>query len=130
MAPELLVLALDGPSRAHLARALEQHDRWCRTNGLPVPATLVRLAGACAVRNGQNRPDRGDEDLGGEHGPMALAFKYDEAGRLLGVSERTIRRLVSSRELAAIDVAGARRIARDDLVAYANRQRQPQEEPA
>ncbi len=123
-----MAVALDATSRRHLARALHEHRRWCRANGQELPAGLAQLA-LLADRNGQTRPDRSSGGLLTNAAPVAIAYTYAEAGAVLSVSERTIRRLVEEGRLRAITVAGerSRRIHRSDLEAYAESLRHPQE---
>lgn len=122
MEATLLVLSLDSMAARHLARALEDHRRWCRTNAVALPPALEQLA--LAVRAGQSRSTEHDNVDVVEAASVAIAYTYTEAGQLLGVSESTIRRLVRSRELRAVSVAGTRRIHRDDLTQYAESLRQ------
>ena len=118
----LFVVELDGAPAAHLLRALENHARWCRANGVTVPLELDALA-AAAARSGQERPVRDGLDDLGDGLLVPFAYTYHGAGVLLGVSERTVRRLVSTGELCAMEVGGSRRIHRDDLDDYATRKR-------
>ncbi len=106
---------LDPSARAHLRRALAAHHQWCRTNGVPFPAVFEPLL----VSNGQDWTSRdGDEEIADAAG-VPLAYRYDEAGEQLRVSEKTIRRLVEAGELRAVTIGGNnRRIPRDDLVEY------------
>jgi excisionase family DNA binding protein len=117
---------LDAPALRHLARALEEHRGWCRAAGLGFPAQLEEFARFVA-RNGQERTNLPDDSPTVDTPPMApIALTYREAGALLSVGERTIRRLVEQGELPAITVGGprTRRIRREDLVAYADSLRQ------
>lgn len=128
MSVELLAVALDDLGRRHLARALEDHLRWCRANGMAFPASVAQLA-LLVARNGQERPDLSSAVDLVDAAPVAIAYTYSEAGAVLSVSERTIRRLVEEGRLRAIPVGGPRtpRIHRDDLVAYAQSLRQAEE---
>ena len=47
--------------------------------------------------------------------PERLAYPFEEAGRLLGVSESTIRRLVEQGTLKAIRVGSQPRVPRTEL---------------
>ncbi|HEX2577807.1 MAG TPA: helix-turn-helix domain-containing protein [Aquihabitans sp.] len=53
---------------------------------------------------------------------MPLVHRYAEAARWLDVSERTIKRMVASGELRAIEVGGSRRIPHRELVDLIDRQ--------
>jgi excisionase family DNA binding protein len=47
-----------------------------------------------------------------------LVLTYEDAGRRLSVSERTVKRLVASGELPAVKIGGSSRVTVDDLDAY------------
>jgi excisionase family DNA binding protein len=47
-----------------------------------------------------------------------LAVDYDDAADKLGISSRSVRRLVRSRELPAVKITGQPRIRTADLVEY------------
>lgn len=66
---------------------------------------------------GQGRPNvaPGGE---GQDTDLMLALSYDAAGRRLGVSGRTVRRLVAESKLPAVDIGACRRIRVADLAAY------------
>lgn len=97
----------------HLARALEQHRRWCRDQAIPWPAELDQLLSIVSGgQDGTKSLTVGDlpDDAG-----VPIALTYDEAGRLLECSARTIRRLVTEGKLRSITVGAAPRIARTEL---------------
>lgn len=118
----MIVADLDPEARAHLARALAGHRRWCQVNGYAWPPDLERLA--LAVRSGLERTnsDVGDEV---DHDPIVpLAYTFAHAGELLdGLSEKTIKRLADRGELPVVEIGRSRRIARADLEAFLDRQR-------
>lgn len=111
-----MVLGLDDVVASHIVRALVQHARWCRSNGIAVPAPLVEMLDQLASA-GQRRPTvvAAAPD---PHDDLMLALTYESAARRLGVSERSVRRLVAAGKLRAIDVAGCRRIRAADLARY------------
>lgn len=51
-----------------------------------------------------------------------LALSYADAGRLIDVSESTIKRLVAAGELCAIDVGRSRRVPVSEVERYVARQ--------
>ena len=122
---DLLAISLDGACRAHLARALEEHRRWCRSNGRTLPPALVQLVAvlSCGDTKGQSGTNQLLEDDIVDTEPVPIALTYDEAGRLLGVSAKTVRRLVAAGELRAISVGSSPRIHREDLSEYAEKLR-------
>lgn len=115
----MILAVVDDVTRAHLAAAIAAHQAALRRNGIPVPASVRELAQALA-KDGQARPAFDDNGEPGDAGPMEkLAVDYRDAGAMVGVSDRTVRRLVQRGDLPAVDLAGCRRIRVADLVAYA-----------
>lgn len=49
---------------------------------------------------------------------MLLALDYESVATRLGVSVRTVRRLVSTGDLPAVSISGCRRVRATDLIAY------------
>ncbi len=111
---------LDQAVRDHLRVALAAHFKWCRTQELAVPVDLRALFD-WVDRGGQARPARAPVEAAGDDAAMRLALTYEQAGERLGVSSRTIRRLVEAGTLPAVEVASARRIRATDLVAFTER---------
>lgn len=119
VAPERINVLIFGPPeevRNHLTRALAQHCRWCRANGIAVPVWLHQLLDELA-HAGQERPIRPPGEFGPHDGDVLLIDHANAAARL-GVSERTVRRLVAAGKLPAVSVAGSRRIRVTDLATY------------
>lgn len=107
------------PVAQHLAVAVERHRRWCRDQGIAVPAEVVELVRI--VSGGQEGTNgRADLDLS-DDGGVPLAYDYTEAGRLLGVSGKTVRRLIDDGELRVVRVGPWPRVPRDELVAFLER---------
>jgi excisionase family DNA binding protein len=109
----MLVADLDAVSREHLARALDVHVRWCATNAIPVPRDVRAMRVALSVSNGQERTEvagglADGDDLGGLKGARLLT--PDQVARRLGLSSRSVRRLVGSGELPSVKIGGARRV--------------------
>jgi len=115
------------PVAAHLARALEQHRRWARDNGETVPAELGVLLRI--VSGGQERTTSLPGSDAADDAGVPIAHDYDEAGRLLKCSARTIRRLVDAGQLRSITVGSAPRIPRSELERFVADQLDHPEEP-
>jgi excisionase family DNA binding protein len=101
---------------AHLAAAIRAHRDTMRRQHHPVPDELTDLEAALVdrVRQAQSGPpDDGMPDLP-DDGPMLL-LTYEQVAGLLAVSRSTVKRLVSDGTLTPVDVAGARRLHRDDV---------------
>lgn len=114
----MIVLRLDPVAERHLARALETHARWCRANGLALPAALAQLS--LVARSGQERTDgHDDDDLAHTVDVNRIALTYEEVAEALSVSVRSVRRMAANNELPTIEIAGRRRVHRDDLASYA-----------
>lgn len=118
------VLALvDEEVAGHLALALARHLRRCRDDGLEVPDAVRQLADATlAVARGRQEATNVDvlaELTDGGPAMGSYLLDYETAARLLGVSRRTVERLVASGDLVAVTVGdGSPRIRRSDLEAY------------
>lgn len=115
--PVIVIDTADGLIRRHLARALLAHLQWCRRSGIDPPAEVVRLADAAT--GGQARPIMDSRTVRGDRdGVDQLALDYRDAATRLGVSDRSVRRLVADGKLPAVDVAGCTRIRVADLEDY------------
>ncbi len=127
MRPRLAFLELHPLLARHVAYALRSHRLFLRSEHLPLPGGFVELERS--VKNmasgGQDRPNERAEDEPVDTAPMRtpLLLKHDEAGHLLGVSERTVRRLVAEGQLPAVPVGGAARVHRADVEAFADSRR-------
>lgn len=101
----MMFLSLDDRTRGHLARAIAEHLGWCRRNAIAAPPELSALLDTLTARSGQERPNSpGDEPLGD-----GVCVNYETAARMLGVSERTVRRMVADGKLTVLPV-GRRRL--------------------
>ncbi len=122
-----LVLLLDDQGRVHLAVALAEHRRRLRRDHLVMPDSLEQLAATlglpAAASSGQQRQDFDEVVRSGDADGVLLDTAT--TARALGVSERTVRRLIAERAIPSMTVGRARRIHRDDLDAYLRDQRAP-----
>jgi excisionase family DNA binding protein len=120
--PRLLVALLDDVEVAALRRALALLARRCRDDGHKMPAGLAAIVAMTEQDN--TGPPRPSVDLGhhpGDVGPVTpLAVDYEDAARMVGVSSRQVRRLVSSGAIPVVHIggAGSPRIRLVDLEAY------------
>lgn len=106
-------------------RDLPGHLRQLGVAAGPELLVLKALIGSGQVRRGQSSHDGAGMVEGGDVVPLAVNFA--DAARMLGVSESTIKRLVSAGELHAINVAGARRITQLELEGFVSKQMSPPE---
>lgn len=95
-----------------MARLLAAHATRCRTNGVTLPADLA-LAFVEAM-SGQERT----EVAAGGVAADARCMIFAEVAEVLGVSERTVRRLARSGQLLTVDIGSSPRVRVTDLVAY------------
>jgi excisionase family DNA binding protein len=100
------LLWVDAELRAHLSRALAHYIEDRRRNALAVPRTLTQLFVSLADPSRQQPTAWPGEPAISD----AMCVKYDVAARLLGVSRRSIERLVARGELVPLKVGRARRI--------------------
>ena len=113
-----MILVVDEAVGRHLAAALKAHIRELRRDGVPVPSSLADLASVCAT-GGQQRPAFDNpRDTGDHPGMDQLAVDYRDAAARLGISDRSVRRLVAEGTLPAVEVAGCARIRVKDLAEY------------
>jgi len=87
--------------RPHLSRAVAEHLRWCRRDGMiPAPPALDHLLRALG---GQRRTERAAGERSADDGLMTpTAVPYAVAAARLGVSERTIRRMAADGRLPVL----------------------------
>jgi excisionase family DNA binding protein len=116
MAEPVILVVSDAVAR-HLGAALRLYVRELRRDGVPVPMALSELA--IAASSGQARPTLdGPADAGDHPGMDPFAVDFRAAGDLLGVSDRSVRRLVRAGELTAVPIGGCKRIRVADLKNY------------
>lgn len=106
----------------HLALALTRHIRQLRHDGLRVPASIDELAAILmhCVRTRPAPTGLDDMPLAADDGGVAgrLLVTKAEAAELLGVSVRTVERLVAAGRLPLLHIEGAARIRIADIEAY------------
>ncbi len=104
---------------AHLVIALSRYHRQLRAEGGRVPAQIEDLITFLAdrVRAGQVVPTHGAASAPSAVPRRLLVTKRDAAEQL-GVSLRTIERLISAGRLPLVHVEGAARVRVGDLEAY------------
>lgn len=103
---------------AYMALALQDLVDKLTRNQRPVPHQVRELA---ALYRGWAQPGGAAMDLPAVDSEQALLLTKGEAARLLGVSERTVQRRVSSGQLRAVHVDRRPRFRPADLDAYLDR---------
>ena len=120
----MTAVALDlRPIAGHLRRMLADHWAWCRTNGVPWPPGLDDLGQILASAGQDGTALDALDGLGDAAG--VLLIDYDEVARRLGISRRTVQRLVSTGELPVVALGRQRRVHVEDLAAFADALRRP-----
>ena len=108
----------------HLTIALCRHVRHLHQEGLAVPPEIEELAALliCIARTRQASPITAGEPAAAHHVrmPERLLVRKSEAAERLGVSVRTIERLVATRQLPQLNVERLARFRVSDLEAYVN----------
>ena len=107
---------------AHLCIAITRYIRQLRKEGLPVPSMLDELAAYLTM---YVRARQAATGVHGDYGtpqdvtvvPQLLITKADAAERL-GISVRTVHRLIAAGKLPLVHVEGAARLRVADLEAY------------
>lgn len=115
-----MFLLLSDRLRLHLVAALSRHCQVLRRDGIRPPDELTDLLAALAATSGHERPAFAPDGDVSDAADVVL-LGYDEAGRRLGVSPRTVRRLVSSGDLPSVLVGRSRRVRVSDIADYIER---------
>ncbi len=106
----------------HFAAALSAHERRLRRDGAVVPMMFTDLAGLLrdCVRARQAATALCNSAVDGDHDLMTerLLLTKGEVADQLGVSVRTVERLVAAGHLPLVSVEGSRRIRVGDLAKY------------
>ena len=101
----------------HLVRALSEHSRWLHRQGIAGPPELLALIEGLAALSGHARTEVGAPPAPADDQPVRLIGEA-EVARCLGLSPRTVRRLLASGDLPSVTVGRARRVHVDDLDRY------------
>jgi excisionase family DNA binding protein len=106
----------------HLALAITRYVRQLRKEGAPVPSMVEELA-ACLTMYVRTRQTA--SGVNGDYGtpqdvPVVrrLLITKAEAAEQLGISVRTVHRLIAAGKLPLVHVEGAARVRVADLEAY------------
>lgn len=117
-----LFLDISAELAGHLAIALRQHRQWAARAGLETPPELADLAEALAFRAMRGQEGTPLDDLWSARDREVVTRRlltYEETGHALGCSQRTVKRLVATGELTAVQVGrGTVRVRAADLDAY------------
>jgi excisionase family DNA binding protein len=117
----LLFIDADAHLAAHLAQAIASHNVTAVRDGFSVPRELLQLEAAARnkVRSGQSGSTFATEEATADAEVMApRLLTYAEAGRLMAVSDSTVKRLVAAGDLSPVHIGGAARLRICDLDSY------------
>jgi excisionase family DNA binding protein len=106
----------------HLALAITRYVRQLRMDGLPVPSMVEELAAFLTL---YVRTRQAATGVDGDYGTLQnvpavrrLLITKAEAAEQLGISVRTVERLIAAGRLPLVHVEGAARLRVADLEAY------------
>lgn len=118
---DVLLMSVSAEVAGHVCIALQQHRKWARTAGLAVPDELDQLERALANRARRGQAGTPLEDLWTVRHSEVMAprlLTYAATAQVLGVGERTVKRLVQSCDLTPVRIGGSARIRVEELEDY------------
>jgi len=121
---DVIVLSVTAELAGHLCLAVQQHRQWARTAGLAVPDELDQLERALANRARRGQDGTPLEDLWSVRHAQTMTprlLDYAAAGQVLGVSVRTVKRLVAAGVLTPVKIGGSSRIRIEQVDDYLER---------
>jgi len=119
--PDLLLLTMSAEVAGHVTIALQQHRKWARTAGLAVPDELDHLERALAIRARRGQTGTPVEDLWSVRHAQTMTprlLTYAATATVLGVGERTVKRLVAAGDLTPVRIGGSSRVRVEDVDDY------------
>ncbi len=122
--PDLLLLTMSAELAGHLTVAVQQHRSWARRAGLALPDELDELERALANRARRGQTGTPVEDLwqvrhAEQVSPKLLSYAATAA--VLGVAERTVKRLVAAGDLTPVRIGGSSRVRVEQVDDYIER---------
>lgn len=119
------LLWLDDATAVMIARALETHHAELRRNGLRPPPKTVEIATSLGARVLTRRPTLDPSNFFPPpvaESTLPSLLTVARAARVLGVSPRSVERLIASGDLASVLVGRARRLTSEDVEAFLSAQ--------
>ncbi len=119
--PDLLLVTMTAEVAGHVCIAIQQHRKWARTASLAVPDELDEIEHALATRARRGQDGTPLEDLWSVRHAQTMSpqlLDYAAVATVLGVSERTVKRLVAGGDLPVVRVLGSARIRVEQLDDY------------
>jgi excisionase family DNA binding protein len=121
---DVIVLSVTAEVAGHVTIALQQHRKWARTAGLAVPDELDQLERALANRARRGQTGTPVEDLwqvrhAEQVSPKLLS--YAATAQVLGLSERSVKRIIATGVLTPVRIGGSSRIRVEQVDDYLER---------
>jgi len=119
--PDLLLLTMSAEVAGHVTIAIQQHRAWARTAGLALPDELDQLERALAIRARRGQDGTPLEDLWSVRHAQTMApqlLDYAATAKVLGVSERSVKRIIATGDLTPVKIGGSSRIRVEQLDNY------------
>jgi len=118
---DLLLMTMTAEVAGHVCIAIQQHRKWARTSGLAAPDELDEIERALATRARRGQDGTPLEDLwtlrhAEQVSPKLLS--YAATATVLGVGERTVKRLVAAGDLTPVRIGGSSRVRVEDVDDY------------
>ncbi len=119
--PDLLLLTMSAEVAGHVCIALQQHRNWGRRAGLALPEELPEIERALAIRARRGQTGTPVEDLwqvrhAEQVSPKLLS--YAATAQVLGISERSVKRIIATGDLRPVKIGGSSRIRVEDVDSY------------
>ena len=118
---DLLLVTLTAEVAGHLCLAVQQHRQWARRAGLALPDELDQLERALATRARRGQEGTPLEDLWSVRHAQTMSpqlLDYAATAQVLGVSERSVKRIIATGDLTAVRIGGSSRVRVEQLDDY------------
>ncbi len=122
--PDLLLLTMSAEVAGHVTIAIQQHRAWARRAGLALPEELPEIERALAIRARRGQTGTPVEDLwqvrhAEQVSPKLLS--YAATATVLGISERSVKRIIATGDLRPVKIGGSSRIRVEDVDGFIDR---------
>ncbi len=118
---DVIVLSVTAELAGHLTVALQEHRKWARRAGLALPEELPEIERALAIRARRGQTGTPVEDLWSVRHAQTMTprlLTYAATATVLGVGERTVKRLVAAGDLTPVRIGGSSRVRVEQLDDY------------
>ncbi len=118
---DVIVLSVTAEVAGHVTIALQEHRKWARRAGLALPEELPEIERALAIRARRGQDGTPLEDLWSVRHAQTMTprlLTYAATATVLGVGERTVKRLVAAGDLTPVRIGGSSRVRVEDVDDY------------